>query len=43
MEDNEFALEKEKKERNDLKLLQLEVFQNEISASKVYHTNIILT
>ena len=43
MEDIEVVLEKEKKERNNVKLLQLEVFQNEISTSKIYHTNIILT
>ena len=35
--------EKDKKERNDVKLLQLKVFLNEISTSTIYHTNFILT
>ena len=36
--DIEVALGKEKKERNDVKLLQLEM-----PTSKIYHTNFILT
>ena len=43
MEDIRVTLEKEKKKRNDVKLLQLEVFESEITASKMYHTNIIET
>ena len=42
MEDTGVSVNKEKKEKNDIKLLQLEVFLNEISASKIYHTNFIL-
>ena len=39
MKDIRITLDKKKKEKNDVKLLQLEVFQNEISTSKIYHTN----
>ena len=28
---------------NDVELLQLEIFENEISTSKIYHTKFILT
>ena len=42
MEDIGVTLEKQKKERNDAKLLQLEVFYNGISTSKIYYTNFIL-
>ena len=43
MEDIGVTLYKEKKEKSDVKLLQLEVFQNGISTSKIYHTSFILT
>ena len=32
----------QRKETNDVKLLQLEVFSNKITTSKIYHTNFIL-
>ena len=34
MEEIGVTLDKEKKEKNDVKLLQLKVFENEISTSK---------
>ena len=40
MEDIGVTLDKEKKERNDAKLLQLELFYNGISTSKIYHTKL---
>ena len=43
MEDIGVTLDREKKEGNYIKFLQIEVFKNETSTSKVYHANFILT
>ena len=43
MEDVGVTRHREKKERNSVKLLQLEVFSNKISTSKIYDTNVFLT